>query len=113
MALPPVCQFASSYQVHIYEFGNHGAVLVMADILAETDAIIYSLDEGNSWKTIHLSSKMNVPDSLSELLRNQTAVTFAHALNVPGDQYPDRATRDLHEIPCLWDRRRQQGVERH
>ncbi|OLP74880.1 Vacuolar protein sorting/targeting protein 10, partial [Symbiodinium microadriaticum] len=52
--------------VHIYEFGNHGAVLVMADILAATDEIIYSLDEGNSWKTVHLSSKMNVTNILIE-----------------------------------------------
>ncbi|CAE7025490.1 VPS10 [Symbiodinium natans] len=52
--------------VHIYEFGNHGAVLVMADILSETDAIIYSMDEGNSWKTLHLSSKMNVTNILIE-----------------------------------------------
>ncbi|CAE7753933.1 vps10, partial [Symbiodinium pilosum] len=52
--------------VHIYEFGNHGAVLVMADILADTDAVIYSMDEGQSWQTLHLSTKMNVTNILTE-----------------------------------------------
>ena len=106
-AIAPNCVV---HQVHIYEFGNHGAVLVMADILAATDEIIYSLDEGNSWKTVHLSSKMNVPGSLSELLKNPDCSPASETRNepAPGDQYPHRATRDLHEIPCLWDRGRQQ-----
>ena len=32
--------------VHIYEFGNHGAVLVMAEVNQATNMVIYSLDEG-------------------------------------------------------------------
>jgi len=53
--------------VHIYEFGNHGAVLVMAEVNQATNMVIYSLDEGKSWKTLHLDTEaFNVTNILIE-----------------------------------------------
>ena len=53
--------------VHIYEFGNHGAVLVMAALNEETNKVIYSLDEGHSWNSLHLDQEnFNVTNILIE-----------------------------------------------
>ena len=53
--------------VHIYEFGNHGAVLVMAAVNEETNKVIYSLDEGLSWNSLHLDQEaFNVTNILIE-----------------------------------------------
>jgi len=34
---------------HIYEMGDHGAIIVMASDQRATDTILYSWDEGLSW----------------------------------------------------------------
>ncbi len=37
---------------HIYEFGDHGALIVMAKDLASTDTIYYSWSEGSQWQSL-------------------------------------------------------------
>lgn len=58
--------------VHIYEFGNHGAVLVMASVNSETNQVIYSLDEGKTWQPLHLDSE---PFNVTNILIEPTAVS--------------------------------------
>ena len=53
--------------VYIYEFGNHGAVLVLSQVNQPTKEVIYSLDEGLSWNSLHLDTEeMNVTNILIE-----------------------------------------------
>ena len=68
--------------VHIYEFGNHGAVLVMASVNSETNQVIYSLDEGKTWQTL--------------------AFGFG-ALQC--DQHPHRANSCVYRFRGLWQSR--------
>lgn len=51
----------------IYEYGNHGGLVVMADMAGPTTSIIYSWDEGKSWKTVNFSTElMSVSNVLIE-----------------------------------------------
>jgi len=40
---------------HIYEIGDHGALIVMAPINKATKEIIFTWDEGKTWKNIEIS----------------------------------------------------------
>ena len=40
---------------HIYEFGDHGGLIVMAYDEGETDSILYSWDQGVNWKSLKIS----------------------------------------------------------
>lgn len=42
---------------HIYEIGNHGALIVMADDQNPTDEVLYSWDEGLSFQELKISSE--------------------------------------------------------
>jgi len=53
--------------VYIYEFGNYGGLLMMADWLQATQTTIFSWNEGESWWKIRLSDKpMMVTNILTE-----------------------------------------------
>lgn len=41
----------------IYEFGNHGGLLVMADMVRETTEALYSWNEGTSWQSFKIAEK--------------------------------------------------------
>jgi hypothetical protein len=41
---------------HIYEFGDHGGLIVMAKNLEATKEIMYSYNEGKTWHTLEISS---------------------------------------------------------
>lgn len=40
---------------HIYEFGDHGGIIVMANDEKEVTEIQYSWNEGMTWETLHFS----------------------------------------------------------
>lgn len=40
---------------HIYEFGDHGGLIVMAYDEGETDSILYTWDQGLTWRTLKIS----------------------------------------------------------
>ena len=40
---------------HIYEFGDHGALIVMANDMHETSSVSYSWNEGASWHSFQFS----------------------------------------------------------
>ncbi len=42
---------------HIYEFGDHGAIVVMANDEKETSSVSYSWNEGLSWHSFQFSRK--------------------------------------------------------
>lgn len=42
---------------HIYEIGDHGALLVIADDQHPTDTILYSWDEGMTWQELRITSE--------------------------------------------------------
>jgi hypothetical protein len=42
---------------HIYEIGDHGGLIVMADDQKATDTVFYSWNEGLSWESIKVSDK--------------------------------------------------------
>ena len=41
--------------VHIYEIGDHGALIVIAEKNAPVDSIEFSWDEGKSWDTLKIN----------------------------------------------------------
>ena len=58
---------------HIYEIGDHGAIIVMAPTHKATTDIIYSWNEGQSWESVKISDDpieiKNIiiePDSISQ-----------------------------------------------
>ena len=42
---------------HIYEFGDHGGLIVMVKDMEPTNECLYSWDEGLTWKTHKFSEK--------------------------------------------------------
>ena len=40
---------------HIYEIGDHGALIVMAPMTTSTSSVIFSWDEGKTWKELTIS----------------------------------------------------------
>jgi len=57
----------------IYEFGNHGGLLIMANWLRETTLAFYSTNQGYSWKSVKFSDQpMNVSNILTELTAMST-----------------------------------------
>jgi len=40
---------------HIYEFGDHGGLVLMAPMNEATKSIIFSWDEGKTWQTIEIA----------------------------------------------------------
>jgi len=52
----------------IYEFGNHGGLLIMADWVRETTTAYFSADQGYSWRNMQFSvAPINVSNILTEL----------------------------------------------
>jgi len=51
---------------HIYDFGDHGGLIVIALNDIETDLISYSWNSGKSWENIFLSEKMKVLNIMTE-----------------------------------------------
>ncbi|EWC45975.1 hypothetical protein DRE_04768 [Drechslerella stenobrocha 248] len=56
---------------HKYEFGDQGSILVAVNDEEKTDEVIYSLDHGDTWKTVNIGMKIRTrlltttPDSTS------------------------------------------------
>jgi hypothetical protein len=42
---------------HIYEFGDHGGIIVMANDEREVEEVYYSWNEGMSWHVLKFASK--------------------------------------------------------
>lgn len=42
---------------HIYEFGDHGGIIVMANDEAEVTEVQYSWNEGLTWESLHFTSE--------------------------------------------------------
>lgn len=60
---------------HVYEFGDHGGIIVMAPNSQLTNSLQYSLDEGHSWKECRFSgSALQVKNFLGS--PNNTGVNF-------------------------------------
>jgi Sortilin, neurotensin receptor 3, len=45
---------------HMYEFGDSGSLLVLANDEGPTDHVLYSIDEGLSWREYAFGSKVRV-----------------------------------------------------
>jgi hypothetical protein len=45
---------------HMYEFGDSGSILVIANDEGPTDHVLYSIDEGLSWREYAFGSKVRV-----------------------------------------------------
>jgi len=87
--------------VYIYEFGNHGGLLIMADWNQAAKEVVYSLDEGQSWSHIDFAKD---PVSIENILTEPVALSTTFLL------YGRRGGRGLlyhldfegvHERPCL------------
>ena len=59
---------------HIYEIGDHGALIVMAQDQHPTDIVLYSWDEGLTWQELRLDEKITVRNIIIEPL--STALHF-------------------------------------
>eukprot|EP00163_Fabomonas_tropica_P001045 TRINITY_DN1078_c0_g1_i1.p1 TRINITY_DN1078_c0_g1~~TRINITY_DN1078_c0_g1_i1.p1 ORF type:complete len:890 (-),score=273.12 TRINITY_DN1078_c0_g1_i1:215-2884(-) len=62
---------------HIYEFGDHGSVMVMAPNTQLTDSVIYSLDEGETWKEFIFTDKKVL---VSNIINNPTSTSKSFLL---------------------------------
>jgi Sortilin, neurotensin receptor 3,/Sortilin, neurotensin receptor 3, C-terminal len=52
--------------VYIYEMGDHGAIIVMADSQKATDKIYYSWNEGLKWEYLQIDSEIEVENIIIE-----------------------------------------------
>eukprot|EP00301_Raphidiophrys_heterophryoidea_P025845 c8766_g1_i1.p1 GENE.c8766_g1_i1~~c8766_g1_i1.p1 ORF type:complete len:832 (-),score=166.43 c8766_g1_i1:209-2704(-) len=59
---------------HIYEFGDHGALTVMAKDRELTSEILYTWNEGMSWKAVPLPASTDVDNIITE--PNSTSTSF-------------------------------------
>eukprot|EP00300_Choanocystis_sp_HF-7_P006258 c14588_g1_i1.p1 GENE.c14588_g1_i1~~c14588_g1_i1.p1 ORF type:complete len:847 (+),score=204.30 c14588_g1_i1:51-2543(+) len=59
---------------HIYEFGDHGGLMVMAKDREQTNEVLYSWNEGISWKTLPLPDMSDVDNIITE--PNSTSPSF-------------------------------------
>lgn len=58
---------------YIYEFGNHGGLLIMADWVSETRKVWYSSDQGHDWRSVQFSPQaMNISNILTEPVHAMT-----------------------------------------
>jgi hypothetical protein len=51
---------------HIYEIGDYGGLIVMAETLKSTDKILYSYDEGETFQELSLNNKILVKNIIIE-----------------------------------------------
>ncbi len=49
---------------HIYEFGDHGGLIVMAEIGKTTDRVKYSYDEGKTWEKVQFTFEPITVDNI-------------------------------------------------
>jgi hypothetical protein len=49
---------------HIYEFGDHGGLMVMAQDIVPTDLLYYSWDEGATWEAVKIVSSPFVVENI-------------------------------------------------
>lgn len=45
---------------HLWEFGDHGSVIVLVDDTQPTDSVEYTLDQGLTWHVYHFGERMHV-----------------------------------------------------
>ena len=50
---------------HIYELGDHGGLIVMADNMQLTQEILYSFNEGLTWHSLTIS---DTPMSITNII---------------------------------------------
>mmetsp|Transcript_9208 Transcript_9208/g.6974 ORF Transcript_9208/g.6974 Transcript_9208/m.6974 type:complete len:96 (+) Transcript_9208:553-840(+) len=50
---------------HIYELGDHGGLIVMADNMVQTTEVLFSFNEGQSWHSLTISDS---PMSISNII---------------------------------------------
>jgi hypothetical protein len=43
---------------YIYEFGDHGGIIIMAKMYENIDEVFYSLNDGISWNSVQIASKV-------------------------------------------------------
>ena len=58
--------------VHIYEIGDHGALIVIAKKNEPTTEIEFSWDEGDSWETLSISSRPIFVENIILINRNDS-----------------------------------------
>ena len=71
---------------HIYEIGNHGALILLAENQRATKEILYSWDEGLTWNELNISREpMIVRNIIIELTStSQRFVIYGHTQNKKG-----------------------------
>ena len=108
---------------HIYEFGNHGGLIVVAKMaaLGSADSVQFSRDEGLSWELVPLMSPMDVHNIRVDPQGVGTAFVIhgTDPQSTPGDGDPDgmvyvldfdRLLLEGHDQVGLSDVRRGEGL---
>lgn len=88
---------------HKWEFGDHGAIILLADDTRLTDTVRYTLDQGLSWSTYRFAPAMRIQtiDTVPEDTKRQFVML--------GETADARATAvflDFSHVltrPCVWD----------
>ena len=88
---------------HKWEFGDHGAIILLADDTRLTDTVRYTLDQGLSWNTYRFAPAMRIQtiDTVPEDTKRQFVML--------GETADARATAvflDFSHVltrPCVWD----------
>ncbi len=52
---------------YIYEIGDHGGLIVMAQHMSPTNSVLYSFNEGKTWNELHISdTKIEISNIIIE-----------------------------------------------
>ena len=94
---------------HKWEFGDHGAIILLADDTRLTDTVRYTLDQGLSWNTYRFAPAMRIQtiDTVPEDTKRQFVML--------GETADARATAvflDFSHVltrPCVWDAHHDDG----
>jgi len=60
--------------VHTYEYGDHGAIIVLSKMNVPTPELLYTWDEGSTWETVALSSPTKIENIIIQ--PNSTSTRF-------------------------------------
>ncbi len=90
---------------HIYEIGNHGALIVMAEDQRATKNIFYSWDEGLTWNELNISKESMIIRNIiiEPTSTSQRFVVYGHTQNKKGVKQGFVVSVDfssLHEPMC-------------
>ncbi|KAL6451017.1 VPS10 Vacuolar protein sorting/targeting protein 10 [Candida maltosa Xu316] len=90
--------------VYMWEYGDQGTILVLVDEINETDSLLYSLDEGRTWKEFRFTDSTKIKAKDLATVPTDTARKFIIFAEDPKDRSNTLAFSidftNIHERQC-------------